>query len=382
MSAFTVLKLIDTAYPIWEILGPKIMEGAVDFLRNPDLVSRFGDVIVWNGEKGQQVLVGLESLRDSTVRIENAVVGIEGAQLAMQGTLGVVQSVSIATLGVTSLSGGFMAWRLAALNRRLAHLSRRIDDVEGQIDAANKAHLRSSLQFLADYEKSGKEKDLDRSLGDARRAGNIYGQLAEDETDSRKMRLPVLNYRSRCYYLSLLVEAECLILQEQQVSAVQRLNDERKRLQRIARSTFSETIAKAPEAYLDPAMESDGVTLELITEVYRQARHAEAADDVEVNNAAEMFEHVRKDIYRRRGGLWRTWRPVGNAKKRYLTRLRYLLACIEDTNRIHSLRLLMNEAEQRGAKLRELHDQVRAWRKEYPQTEGSAEDRVLAYTFT
>lgn len=380
MSGFAILKLVESATPILQILGPKIIEGAEELLRNPHLVQRIGDVIVWNGETGQRVLAGLESLGESSTRIENAITGIEGTQLAMQGTLGMVQTVSIATLGMTSLMGGFMAWRLAALNKRLAHLSRRIDDVEGQIDAANKAHLKSSLQFLTDYEKNGKDGNLERALEDARRAGNIYGQLAEDETDSRK-RLPVLNYRSRCYYLSLLVETECLILQEQQVSAVHRLNEESQRLKQLAKVTFSQTIAKAPESYLDPVLESDGVTLELMAEVYRQARHAGATDDVEVSNAAEMFEHVRKAVFRRRGWLWRTWRPVGSAKKRLLTKLRYLLACLEDTNRIHSMGLLLNEAEQRGTKLRELLDQVRAWRQEHQQRQEASVDQVLAYTF-
>ena len=55
-------------------------------------IARVGDTLVWSEPSGQKVLGGLEMMTDSQARIENAVNGIETAQVAMQGGLGVVQN--------------------------------------------------------------------------------------------------------------------------------------------------------------------------------------------------------------------------------------------------------------------------------------------------
>jgi len=148
-----------------------------DLLSDPaGMVVRVGETLVWSGPKGDKVIGLLEMAADSQQRIETAVNGIESAQLAMQGMLGVVQSVSIATLGITSLSGAFMAYRLQALNKRIETLERSIKDVEGKLDAQHKAHLKSSIQFLREYDDRPDDKaKLNRALDEARHAGNIYG---------------------------------------------------------------------------------------------------------------------------------------------------------------------------------------------------------------
>ena len=115
--AFTArAELTRLLFHAWHAAKPEV--GRV--LSDPNgVVARVGDTLVWSGPTGQKVLGGLETLAESQGRIESAVVGIESAQVAMQGTLGVVQSLSIATLGVTCLTGAFMALRLQALNRRI-----------------------------------------------------------------------------------------------------------------------------------------------------------------------------------------------------------------------------------------------------------------------
>src|SRR4051812_454069 len=99
--------------------GPHV----VRLLQDPGgAVGRVGDVLVWQGDKGREVLATLEGLTESQARVEQAVARIETAQLGIAGGLGTLASWSMATLGVTSLAAGFMAWRMAALDRRLEAL--------------------------------------------------------------------------------------------------------------------------------------------------------------------------------------------------------------------------------------------------------------------
>jgi len=72
------------------------------------IISRIGDVLVWNGANGRQVLAGLASLSEGQSRIEQVVNHIDAVQLGISHTLGVIHTLSIATLGVTSLTGAFM----------------------------------------------------------------------------------------------------------------------------------------------------------------------------------------------------------------------------------------------------------------------------------
>jgi hypothetical protein len=103
----------------WQTARPDIAKVLAD---PSGTVSRIGETLVWSGPTGQKVLGGLEMLADSQARIDSAVNGIETAQFAIQGTLGVVQTLSMATLGITSLSAAYMVFRLVALNRRIGTL--------------------------------------------------------------------------------------------------------------------------------------------------------------------------------------------------------------------------------------------------------------------
>lgn len=389
MPAWTVLGAVEIGRPLLQwFLSDEVMplrQQLQQLIADPrGNLSRVGDLIVWNGEGGSRVLAGLDGLVEQGSRIEQAVAGIESAQLAMNGVLGTIQTVSLATLGLTAFSGVYMAARFAALNKRLERLSKRIDDMEGQIDAIHKAYLKHALQFLRDYETGCPRSDnlLERAHEQARFAANIYGELAQNEAEGQA-RLPVLNYRSRCYCLALLTEVECQTLRELDKSASDRIEEEQVRLQRIAQVVFEKTVAKSPEAYLDPSLRDSGVTLELLTEVYHQAHHAGAIKKSAIKDASEMFESIREQVYKRRSGIWWVWRAKGRAKQRYLANLRYLLACLEDTNRIQSLRLLLEATrEHKSSPLREIVTKLKAWREQRSK-EGSniGNEQVLAYSF-
>src|SRR5579871_154029 len=175
-------------------------------------LTRIGDALVWNGPNGQSALAGLASLSEGQARIEQVVNHIDSVQLGMQYTLGAMHLLSMATLGVTSLTGAFMVWRLHSLNKRFDKLSEAIKDVDDNLDAQNKAHLSKAVQKLREFEDSADEGALTIAGSEGQDAANIYGELAWKEASRKQPRIDVLNYRSRCYLLGLMAELQSRIL--------------------------------------------------------------------------------------------------------------------------------------------------------------------------
>src|SRR5207253_3164261 len=126
---------------------------------------------------GQQVIAGLASLSEGQSRIERVVNHMESVQLGIQHSLGVMHTLSIATLGVTSLSGALMLWRLQALDKRLKNLSDAIQDVDDNLEAQNKAHLDKAVQKLNQFDVAPKDGLLQEASNEAQDAANIYGNL-------------------------------------------------------------------------------------------------------------------------------------------------------------------------------------------------------------
>lgn len=342
-------------------------------------VVRVGETLVWSGSTGQKVIGGLEMLADSQTRIETAVNGIESAQLAMQGMLGVVQSVSIATLGITSLSGVFMTMRLQALNKRIDTLGKAIKDVEGKIDAQNKAHLKSSIQFLREFDNHPNDTGkLNRALDEARLASNIYAELADEEA-SGPVRLSVLNCRSRFYVVALLTELRCMMSADDSKHALQRIDDESVCLKKVAKACFDNTIKSDPERYLSAAFQKHKVGLGLLTSVYQQARSLGVIDNPEIDDANSMFEYFRERIQRGKG--WLDW-AYGENVEVEMQKLRYLLACLEESARIAGLKLLVGEVHEQKGSLSELVTKLREWKDEQLKRETTGDaPPVFAYAF-
>lgn len=360
----------------WGSAKPHVMA----LLSDPTgVVVRVGETLVWSGPTGQQVIGGLEMLADSQNRIETAVNGIETTQLAMQGMLGVVQSVSIATLGITSLSGAFMALRLQALNKRIDTLGKAIKDVEGKIDAQHKAHLKSSIQFLREFDDHPDDTGkLHRALDEARHAANIYGTLASEEA-SGPVRLPVLNCRSRFYVVALLTELRCMMSADDSKQALERIEDESVCLKKVAKACFEHTVKSDPERYLSAAFQKHNVGLGLLTSVYQQARSLGVIDKPEIEDASGMFEYVRERFQRGKG--WLGW-GYGKNVEVEMQKLRYLLACLEESARIEGLKLLIREVNQQLGSLSELVTKLRKWKEEQLDHEIKGEaPPVFAYSF-
>lgn len=337
---------------------------------------RVGDALIWKGTQGQTVLAHLESLANSETRIEQAVNGLGVAQTAIGSTLGAVHTLSMLTLGVTSLTGAFMLWRLNALKQRYDALAQSIQDLEGHLTAIERAHIQSAVTYLDQYENQNRTKDshLEKALGESRQAANIYKNLVSDEAHGPQ-RLEVLNYRGRMYLLGLLTELRCCILAEDLKTAHRRIEGEEGTLSLVAKTTFAKTIGPTPEEYLRPDFIADGITLDVLAEVYSQAHTAGAVGDEQVRNAAELFERLRGPLAGRRHlpslprMRWQSW------KEGMLRKFRYAVCCIEETNRVRSLKLLLEEAKSRS--LCTLADELATWKAEASAAAQSNE--VLAY---
>ena len=195
--------MVTIAFPLGTVdfgqytyLLDKVATSLWEFAPNPEFVrqslERVGDLIVWNGEKGTHVVAAMDSLTESQGRIESAISGVETTQLTMASTLSTVQLLSMATLGVTSLTAGFMAWRLHALNHRLHTLTKQVADIKAHLDARDRALLDGSLSFLREFEKRERTSDLENALDKARTAASTYAKLTDHEIESQR-RLPVIN---------------------------------------------------------------------------------------------------------------------------------------------------------------------------------------------
>ena len=127
--------------------------GVRQFVEDPSgAVRRIGDVLVWNGPKGREVVSGLESVSESHARIQQVVGNIEQGRIGITAGLGTPTSLSMATLGLGALAAGFMLHRLNALGKRLEGFGNQLADIEAVLGSQNRAHLGTALQHLQFFE--------------------------------------------------------------------------------------------------------------------------------------------------------------------------------------------------------------------------------------
>jgi hypothetical protein len=339
--------------------------------------SRIGDLIVWNNSGGRTVLAGLQSLGENQARIQQAVTSIETAQIATNAALGSLHTLSLATLGITSLTGGFMLWRLQAINDRLNELVTVIKDIEDNITAQNKAHLMTAVQKLQEYDNTKQNRLLEIASGEAQHAANIYGHLARTEADKRNPRLPVLNYRSRCYLLALAVEFRSRLLLEELSQTTVRYDGELENIRAVSSATFKAGIGNEPHEFLSYSMHNAGVSLDLMTEIYQHAQRlgvfSSDKEHKQIQSPSDMFEFCRE-----RGITGKRMRlPFSNTSS-YATRIKYTMACFEDIGRVEALSLIAKHAKETNLSVRDIQKQMEKSGAEARKS--NPEDAILAYS--
>jgi hypothetical protein len=153
------------------------------------------------------------------------------------------------------------------------------------------------------------------------------------------------------------------LLTDNGAAALRRIVEEERTLGLLAKATFDQTLGASPEEYLRPQFGQDGVTLELLAELFSQA-HAAGAVDGDAVGAAGLFERLRERVAGRSYlPSLPSW-PFGSTwHDGMLRKLRYAAACFEDVNRVRSLKLLVEEADRSKGSVRELLDQLAAWKE-------------------
>lgn len=231
------------------------------------------------------------------------------------------------------------------------------------------ADLQASLKHLARFESTQNAHDLRQAKNQATDATEAYRILVQREVQGQK-RLLTLNACGRYFLLSL-----TQILANQLKEAEQELAAEKPTLKELARATFDEVMSKSPEVYLDPKLQGDHITLDLVTEIYQQAHQLGAVDGAQFKDAGQTFEYFRPKIYA--AGSW--FRPTGRAKDKLLTKLKYLMACLEEVSRIEALRLRVATAIDGKLSFQDLNQAIARAKEATGAVGNEPEPQVVAF---
>jgi hypothetical protein len=263
------------------------------------------------------------------------------------------------------------------LKRQFDKLSETLKDVDDKLDAQQTAHLHKAVQKVREFEDSEDSSALVAARDEGQTAANIYGLLTAKEASQKRPRIEVLNFRCRSYLLSLQAELQSRILLDQIPSAITRIVNEKPRLQSIAKSTFDAVIQDRPEYFLRAQTAKEGITLDLMTELYQQAAHADAITTPEIKSAGQLFEHCRA-----KGIAGSSWHSRGTSKSA-TTGLRYLMASLEEINQIEGLKLLISQNGLKNkASIDSFKTRLRDWWKEKVPTPADKAEPVAVYGFT
>lgn len=337
-----------TNFGQWFLLNalPIVATRLRPILENPEgTVQRLGDLVVWQGPSGQKVLGMLGGISESQTRIEGAVERIEAAQIGMSSTLDTVLNLSLFSIGFSALAGGFMLARLRSLERRLQVIGQQVADIKDHLDAMSKAVLANGLTLLDRFEKKRDRDDLKQAFAGCNSALSLYQTLTANEI-AGPQRLPVLNQCGRCYLLALTATIRCRAHLHDWDDIEHLVAVEQATMVSLGKKMFGLVLGKSPEVYLEPRLQADGVTLEVMTEVYRQAYLAKAVEGNQVRDSGQMFEQLRERVYGASRGV--LFSNSGRLRRQLLANLKYLIAALEDINRVESIRVRLVEARARG----------------------------------
>jgi hypothetical protein len=117
------------------------------------------------------------------------------------------------------------------------------------------------------------------------------------------------------------------------------------------------------------------VTLNLLSDVYKQAKQLNIIEDPDIADANALFEHLRGRSWQGFSGLFKEG-IVGEEIKK----LRYLLACLEETSKIEGLKLMIGEVHQKKGSMSELVSKLREWKeKQVTQEQAGEAPPIFAY---
>jgi hypothetical protein len=164
------------------------------------------------------------------------------------------------------------------------------------------------------------------------------------------------------------------LLQGDHDEVAARFSEEQGRIESLAKATFENVIGRTPSPFLSADMESEGVTLRLMTEIYQNAARLGAFQDAEIKSESDMFEYCRAN-----GIPKRSWFPPKKETTALACKLKFLMACFEDIGRAESLKLMAQTIKGAGSSFKEVQDQIKSWCEANKQDRPA--DTVFAYSF-
>lgn len=117
-------------------------------------------------------------------------------------------------------------------------------------------------------------------------------------------------------------------------------------------------------------------TITWLGPVYEQASQAGASDDAVSTSASAVFEQLRPRVFDAGRKGWRKFFPMrGRPGLKASENLRYLMACLDETNRGEAMRLRVEAAINGTFSPSDLDDQIARSRAE------ASDAPVMAYAF-
>ncbi len=317
--------------------------------------SRTGDVLVWNSAQGQETIAVLQGVADTQKRIEKTVNNTAEISLNNSQAISSLTAISFAGIGVTALFGGAILWRVEALNKKLDTLSQQIKDIDGKISAQQKAQLKTAVEQLIEYERSIDVGQAKHSKGEeaesrAHEAYNIYGGLLCDELKRKEKRINVINYNGRCYILGLMTRIRALLLLNSYDEIESMYDLAKETLREYSKVMFDLVIGEGPEIFLSSSMKTEGVTLEVMTEIYQNAYRI-GVTDYDFREPSDLFEHCRV-----KGIAGKSFMPDIMPKNMFSSKkgseqvhsLKFLMSTLEEVSKIESSVLIVQQLKKSG----------------------------------
>jgi hypothetical protein len=217
---------------------------------------------------------------------------------------------------------------------------------------------------LDDLRRSGEVADSDPTAGrqflfDARLnlAGSrsSYTQQLSDQLSRPAPAEPAYLWMlARHLALPTLAETACHLRLGQPAQGMSVLRAGLTVLSGHASAVFERTVAANPARFLMPSLARQGVTLEVIAELFRQARHAGVVPEEQAVTEAGVFESLRGRLHEASDPTFGRERKI----KRLRSEFAEASAAVEEVNRVRGLALAIEQCERGGRDYLALTEQI------------------------
>lgn len=304
-------------------------------------IHRLGSAIVSVHDDQTRVLGVLHEHSARLDGIDAAVSGLASGQAALGYSLGVLQNLSMLTLGISAASSLILFRQFHALRAQLARVERATHRIGTLAEAQQLGQLETGLNQL----REGME-DIQSGRTEQGRAGishnaannlalnvNQHAILLDRELKSSRVDRTVVRMLFRHLIVGLMGVAGCHLALGHPARAQEAISTRMGLVEAYAKEMFRQTVGENPVRFLCPGMANRGVTMEFLVELYRQAVLANAFEAPNGVSATDLIENWRTRLHASRDPFWSSTLGEWRAE------LAEALAAVEEVNRIKGFAL-------------------------------------------